>query len=203
MPTDQEIKGMFISYQFFSPIFFVPFFTDIPTPNLIPLLTPQPPPSHLPHSHSHHHSHHHAPFIPNLIPSDAFNTFENERDSRLPKRSISRALRALGIAVTEAEVSTYVASIKDQSIDLNTFKSIVQTASAASRPSLQQTLEHAGNLFKTEDGKINLQDMKQALSIVCEKLDDDDIDEFLGNANVDGNGNISAQELQRLFQPKA
>jgi len=58
-------------------------------------------------------------------------------------------------------------------------------------------------LFKTEDGKINLQDMKQALSIVCEKLDDDDIDEFLGNANVDGNGNISAQELQRLFQPKA
>lgn len=130
---------------------------------------------------------------------DAFTTFENERDSKLPKRSVARALRALGLAVTDAEVNGYIANIKDASLDLNTFKTVVNQASQTTRPSLQQTLENAASLFKTEDGKINLQDMKQVLAVVCEKLDDDDLDEFLGQANVDANGNISMQELQRLF----
>ena len=132
---------------------------------------------------------------------DAYSTFENERDSKLPKRSISRALRALGIAVTEKEVTGYINALntKDQSIDFNTFKNIVNQSLQVSRPSLQQTLENAANLFKTEDGKINLQDMKQVLGIVCEKLDDDDLEEFLHNVKVDANGNISIQELQSLF----
>ena len=112
---------------------------------------------------------------------------------------MSRALRALGIAVTEAEVNGYLANIKDASIDFNTFKTITQQALNVSRPSSKQTIDNAASLFKTEDGKINLQDMKQVLGIVCEKLEDDDLDEFLGQANVDASGNITVAELERLF----
>jgi Ca2+-binding EF-hand superfamily protein len=146
-------------------------------------------------------THHKTPLTLTPIFIDSYSTFENERDSKLPKRSISRALRALGIPVTDKEVNGYITALntKDQSIDFNTFKTIVNQSLQVGRPSLQQTLDNSANLFKTEDGKINLQDMKQVLGIVCEKLDDDDLEEFLGNAKVDGNGNISIQDLKTLF----
>lgn len=130
---------------------------------------------------------------------DAYNTFENERDQKLPKRSVARALRALGIPVTETEVNGYISGTKELSIDFNTFKNIVNQAANAPRPSLQATLDSAANLFKTDDGKVNLTDMKQVLGIVCEKLEDDDLEEFLSSAQIDANGNITAAELNRLF----
>ena len=112
---------------------------------------------------------------------------------------MARALRALGIPVTEAEVNGYISGTKELSIDFNTFKTIANQAANTPRPSLQSTLDSAANLFKTDDGKVNLTDMKQVLGIVCEKLEDDDLEEFLSSAQIDANGNITAAELNRLF----
>lgn len=131
---------------------------------------------------------------------DAYTTFENERDSKLPKRKVAAALRSLNIPVTDAEVTQYLANIQGLSIDLATFKQIVLQASAVPRSSLAATIQNAASLFKTEDGKINLQDLKQVLVVVGEKLDDDDLDDFLGQATVDANGYITVSELESLFK---
>nr|XP_011416015.2 neo-calmodulin-like isoform X2 [Crassostrea gigas] len=131
---------------------------------------------------------------------DAFREADEDGDGFLSERELGIALRKLGHNPSEVEIRDLILTVDEDEnghLDMNEFMNLMTIKTAA--------VGEVNDMFKTFDvdknGFIDWNELKMGMqSLVGHELEDEDIDEMMEEADLDGDGRINYAEFERMMQ---
>lgn len=132
---------------------------------------------------------------------DTFNLLDRDKDGKLSKKELETLLRYTGVLKSDTELEEILSPIdKDHkgSIDYDEFeKFIIENDVLKSLPDeLCYEMQDAFNMFdKDGDGFIDKDELKRVLTSVGDKMPEEDADDFIKAADLNGDGKIDYLEF--------
>jgi calmodulin len=133
---------------------------------------------------------------------EAFATSDSNNDGLLSVQELGQALRIMGLNPSAHDLST-MTGISSPTEGAIPFDKFVQFVSINNKPADSEAdVIRAFRVFdKDGSGYIANSDFRRAMSAYGEKMDDDDIDELLREADHEGNGYIEyASFVKNVFR---
>jgi calmodulin len=135
---------------------------------------------------------------------EAFNVFDKDNDGFITIKELATVMRSLGHNPSQDELNELINVYdKDHSgtIDFAEFSELMEnkmreTALAEEFMETFKVFDRDGN------GLLSGQELKYVMAIVGESLSDQEIDEFIAQADLDGDGLISYEEFVKLMTAK-
>lgn len=132
---------------------------------------------------------------------DTFNLLDRDHDGKLSKKELETLLRYTGSLKSDAEMEEILSPVDTDhngSIDFEEFeKFIIEKDILKSLPDeLCYEMQDAFNMFdKDGDGFIDREELKKVLTQVGDKMPEEDADEFIRAADLNGDGKIDYLEF--------
>lgn len=130
-----------------------------------------------------------------------FALFDKDANGFIESKELGIALRSLGFHVEESHLSEIVKEFdtnKDGKVDFDEFYNLVSVK--MKNPLSEIELKEAFKLFdKDGNGKVTCSELKQALTNFGEKLSQQEAEEFLEDADTNGDGELDIAELTRFL----
>lgn len=135
---------------------------------------------------------------------EAFSLFDKDRDGKITSKELGTVMRSLGQTPSEAEVSDMVNEIdmdNDGTVDFSEFMTMM-----ARRMRTTDNEEEVREAFRVFDrngnGFISAAELRHVLTSIGDKLTDEEADDMIRAADVDGDGQINYDEFARVLTTK-
>ncbi|XP_050407258.1 calmodulin [Patella vulgata] len=132
---------------------------------------------------------------------EAFTLFDKDGDGFVSADELGTVMRALGGTITDAELNEMVASVdtdKNNLIDFPEF--LTYMAKTLSKKESPDTVLEAFAVFdKDNNGFISARELRHVMTNLGERLTDEEVDEMIREADMDGDGQINYTEFVKLM----
>lgn len=133
---------------------------------------------------------------------EAFNLYDTEGTGFIESKELKVAIRALGFEPKKEEIKRMIADVdKDGTgkISFDDFQQLM-TVKMAEKDSNEEILK-AFRLFDDDDtGKISFKNLKRVAKELGENLNDEELQEMIEEADLDGDGEVNEEEFLRVMK---
>ncbi|XP_034937207.1 caltractin [Chelonus insularis] len=133
---------------------------------------------------------------------EAFDLFDPEGTGKISTKELKVAFKALGVEPKKEELKKIITEIDPDNtgeITFDEFLSVMSTKISA-KDSMDEILK-AFRLFDDDNtGKITLKNLKRVANELGENLTEEELQEMIDEADIDGDGEISQEEFLRIMK---
>ncbi|VAH90406.1 unnamed protein product [Triticum turgidum subsp. durum] len=135
---------------------------------------------------------------------EAFSLFDKDGDGCITTKELGTVMRSLGQNPTEAELQDMINEVDadgNGTIDFPEFLNLM--ARKMKDTDSEEELKEAFRVFdKDQNGFISAAELRHVMTNLGEKLTDDEVDEMIREADVDGDGQINYEEFVKVMMQK-
>ncbi|RDX82616.1 Calmodulin-related protein [Mucuna pruriens] len=135
---------------------------------------------------------------------EAFSLFDKDGDGCITTKELGTVMRSLGQNPTEAELQDMINEVDadgNGTIDFPEFLNLM--ARKMKDTDSEEELKEAFRVFdKDQNGFISAAELRHVMTNLGEKLTDDEVDEMIREADVDGDGQINYEEFVKVMMAK-
>ncbi|EDO05489.1 EF hand calmodulin family protein [Babesia bovis T2Bo] len=135
---------------------------------------------------------------------EAFSLFDRDGDGSITTKELGTVMRSLGQNPTEAELADMINDIDTSgtgAIDFPEF--LILMARKMKEGDTEEELVQAFKVFDRDgNGFISAQELRHVMTNLGEKLTNEEVEEMLREADVDGDGKINYEEFVKLMISK-
>ncbi|XP_056165993.1 calmodulin-7-like isoform X3 [Syzygium oleosum] len=132
---------------------------------------------------------------------EAFSLFDKDGDGCITTKELGTVMRSLGQNPTEAELQDMINEVDadgNGTIDFPEFLNLM--ARKMKDTDSEEELKEAFRVFdKDQNGFISAAELRHVMTNLGEKLTDEEVDEMIREADVDGDGQINYEEFVRVM----
>merc|ERR1719430_585374 len=132
---------------------------------------------------------------------DEFDTFSKDKSGTISPEELLGVLRAMGQNPTEDELLNLVLEVDidgNGTIEFEEFLSMMKKK--ASEVDEEAELREAFKIFdRDKDGYISMKELKKVASMLGTMLTKEELDEFMAEADADGNGKLDYDEFVKML----
>lgn len=132
---------------------------------------------------------------------ESFNNFDKDGNGHITIAELTAVMKQLGQSPTKKQIKKMIESVdldNSGTIDFEEFLVMV-----SQRVNYDEELRNAFDLFdKDGSGYISSAELKLAMNNFDENLTDDEIEEMIREADIDGDGEISYEEFADMLKSK-
>ena len=133
---------------------------------------------------------------------EAFSLFDKDGDGTITTKELGTVMKNLGQNPTEAELQEMIKEVdvdKNGIIDFPEFLSLM--ARKMKDTDTDEELKEAFDVFDRDgNGQISASELRQVMIHLVEKLTDEEIDEMIGEADLDGDDHMNFEEFVRMMK---
>eukprot|EP00760_Papus_ankaliazontas_P037715 PhM_4_TR8724/c0_g1_i1/m.70071 len=132
----------------------------------------------------------------------AFNVFDIDGNGSIDQDELKQIMQNLGRAVSEGEVIRMIASVDKEGTGVISFESflLLMWKNRVERQALERYREAFRLLNTGATGFMVAQELRYALSCIGKRVADEELDEMMWQADVDGDGKLSYDEFVQIAQ---
>lgn len=132
---------------------------------------------------------------------EAFCMYDKNSDGVITAKELGEVMRALGENPTETEIAGIINEVDVDGSGTIDFDEFLQMMSRKyTEEDLESDIREAFRIFdKDGNGIISAAELRHVMTNLGEKLTDDEVDEMLREADIDGDGEINYQEFARMI----
>lgn len=133
---------------------------------------------------------------------EAFNLFDTEATGLIETKELKVAIRALGFEPKKEEIKRMIAEVdKDGTgkISFGDFQQLM-TVKMAEKDSNEEILKAFRLFDDDETGKISFKNLKRVAKELGENLNDEELQEMIEEADLDGDGEVNEEEFLRVMK---
>ncbi|XP_002129194.2 calmodulin-like [Ciona intestinalis] len=136
---------------------------------------------------------------------NAYKSFAKDDDSPVLNKDIGTLIRSLGYFPTEAEIASYIEEADAEGmgwVDVAEFLTIM--AGKVKEPvDTEDTIKEAFRVFdKESNGFIAAAELRQVMTSIGESLTEEEVEEMIRNADMDGDGQINYEDFVTRMMTK-
>ena len=135
---------------------------------------------------------------------EAFALFDKDGDGTITTKELGTVMRSLGQNPTEAELQDMINEVDvdgNGTIDFPEFLSLM--ARKMKDTDTEEELIEAFKVFDRDgNGLISAAELRHVMMNLGEKLTDEEADEMIREADIDGDGHINYEEFVRMMMAK-
>eukprot|EP00210_Caulerpa_lentillifera_P002209 g2123.t1 len=135
---------------------------------------------------------------------EAFALFDKDGDGMITTKELGTVMRSLGQNPTEAELQEMINEVDTDGngiIDFPEFLSLM--AKKMKDCNNEDELKEAFKVFdKDGNGFISAAELRHVMTNLGEKLTDEEVDEMIREADVDGDGQVNYEEFAKMMMAK-
>ena len=135
---------------------------------------------------------------------DAFNMFDNNQDGTITREKLGNLMRKLNQTVTEDDLKDVISVVDtkgDGKINFEEFVAMMEKRK--DEADTEQEIINAFRVFdKDGNGLISKAELTNIMSILGDTLTNEEIEEMIIEADVDGDGFINYEEFVRMMMAK-
>jgi calmodulin len=135
---------------------------------------------------------------------EAFSLFDKDGDGTITTKELGTVMRSLGANPTEAELKDMIEEIDvdgDGTVDFPEFLTLM--ARKMKDVDSEEEIIEAFKVFdKDGNGFISAAELRHIMTNLGEKLTDEEADEMIREADVDGDGMINYEEFVKMMMAK-
>jgi len=132
---------------------------------------------------------------------EAFDEFDKDGSGTISTKELLGVMRSMGKNPTEDELLALVMEVDvngDGTIDFQEFLAMMKQK--ANEADQESDLKEAFKIFdKNKDGYIDLNELKNVSTMLGATLSKQEMDEFMQEADVDGNGKLDYDEFVKMM----
>ncbi|XP_060924574.1 uncharacterized protein LOC132998844 [Limanda limanda] len=132
---------------------------------------------------------------------EAFSLFDKDGDGTITTKELGTVMRSLGQNPTEAELLDMINDVDAEgngTIDFQEF--LTMMARKMKDTDIEEEMREAFRLFdKDGNGYISAADLRQVMTNLGEKLTDEEVDEMIGEADIDEDGQVNIAEFVQMM----
>ncbi|XP_033021531.1 centrin-2-like [Lacerta agilis] len=133
---------------------------------------------------------------------DAFDLLDADGTGTIDVKDLKVSIRALGFEPTREEIKRIVSEVDKEGsgkIGFDAFYSVMTKKMSETDP--KEEILKSFKLFEDpERGKIGFKDLKRVASEIGEKLTDEELQEMITEADLNGDGEVSEQEFLMIMR---
>ncbi|KAG6521423.1 hypothetical protein ZIOFF_018542 [Zingiber officinale] len=135
---------------------------------------------------------------------EAFSLFDKDGDGCITTKELGTVMRSLGQNPTEAELQDMINEVDadgNGTIDFPEFLNLM--GRKMKDTDSEEELKEAFRVFdKDQNGFISAAELRHVMTNLGEKLTDEEVDEMIREADVDGDGQINYDEFVKVMMAK-
>ncbi|XP_064601550.1 calmodulin-beta-like isoform X1 [Liolophura sinensis] len=135
---------------------------------------------------------------------EAFTMFDRDGDGRITAKELGTVLRSLGQNPTEGELRDMINDVDidgNGTIEFDEFLRMM--AKRQSEVDEQKDITDAFKVFdRNGDGFISASELRHVMTTLGEQLSDDEVENMIKEADVDGDGMINYEEFIRMMMTR-
>nr|AAC68891.1 VU91C calmodulin [synthetic construct] len=135
---------------------------------------------------------------------EAFSLFDKDGDGTITTKELGTVMRSLGQNPTEAELQDMINEVDvdgNHQIEFSEFLALM-SRQLKSNDSEQELLEAFRVFDKDGNGFISAAELRHVMTNLGEKLTDEEVDEMIREADVDGDGQVNYEEFVQVMMAK-
>ena len=137
---------------------------------------------------------------------DAFSLFDKDGDGTISTKELGTVMKSLGQNPTEAELQDMINEIDidgNGEIDFNEFLTLMVKKINEGADSEEELLQAFREFDRDGNGLISAAELKHIMAALGEKLTDEEVDETMEDADLDGDGYLNFEEFAKLVTYKS
>jgi len=135
---------------------------------------------------------------------EAFSLFDKDGDGTITTKELGTVMRSLGQNPTEAELADMINEVDadgNGTIDFPEF--LTMMARKMKDTDSEEEIAEAFKVFdKDGNGFISAAELRHIMTNLGEKLTDEEVDEMIREADIDGDGQINYEEFVKMMMSK-
>lgn len=133
---------------------------------------------------------------------DAFNAFDTDGTGHMQTRQLKVAMRALGFEPKKNEIKKLVTHVDKNNTGLLCFNDFVEIISTklAEKDSKDEIMKAFRLFDRNSQGKITFENLQQIAAELGEGLNDEEVQEMITEADLDGDGVVNQDEFFRIMK---
>jgi calmodulin len=135
---------------------------------------------------------------------EAFSMFDKNGDGTISSHELGTIMRSLGQNPTESELMDMINEVDIDGNGIIDFKEFLNMmAKKMKETDSEEELREAFRVFdKDGNGHISAVELRTVMTTLGEKLTDDEVDEMIHEADLDGDGQVNYEEFVRMMTAK-
>jgi calmodulin len=135
---------------------------------------------------------------------EAFAIYDTNNDGVISTRELGTVLRQLGQNPTEAEILEMIKDLdKDKNSSISFDEFAILMVDKMKNVDTEQEVRDAFRVFDVNgNGFLSADELRHVATNLGEKLTEEEANEMIRSANVDGNGQINYEDFVNLMIPK-
>ncbi|KAH7445583.1 hypothetical protein KP509_01G015900 [Ceratopteris richardii] len=135
---------------------------------------------------------------------EAFSLFDKDGDGNITMLELGTVMRSLGQDPTDAELQEMINEVdadRNGTIDFPEFLGLM--ARKLKDTDSEEELREAFKVFdKDQNGYISAAELRSVMANLGEKLTDEEVDEMIREADIDGDGQVNYEEFVKMMLSK-
>ncbi len=135
---------------------------------------------------------------------EAFENFDKDHNGTISFKELGSMMKSLGQNPTEQELREIISEVDldgNGYIDFNEFVMIMHKRSKESDP--EEDVISAFRVFDKEgNGTISTKELRHIMTTIGDKLTDEEVNQMIEEADIDGDGVINYEEFVRMMMAK-
>mmetsp|Transcript_18805 Transcript_18805/g.34022 ORF Transcript_18805/g.34022 Transcript_18805/m.34022 type:complete len:156 (-) Transcript_18805:182-649(-) len=132
---------------------------------------------------------------------EAFSLFDKDADGTITSKELGTVMRSLGQNPTECELNDMINEVDmdgNGTIEFQEF--LVMMAKKMKDTDSEDEIKEAFKVFdKDGNGFISAAELRHVMTNLGEKLNDEEVDEMIKEADIDGDGQINYEEFVKMM----
>ena len=132
---------------------------------------------------------------------EAFSLFDKNGDGKITIKELGTVMKSLGQNLTKAELKDIIKENDADGngvIDFSEFQSMM--IKKMKDGSSEEELIEAFKAFDHGSGRISSSEIRQVMASLGQKMTEEEVEELIRGADVDGDGHINYEEFVRLMR---
>ena len=135
---------------------------------------------------------------------EAFENFDKDHNGSISLKELGSMMKSLGQNPSDQELREIIAEVDldgNGNIDFNEFVIIMQKRSKETDP--EEEIIAAFRVFDKEgNGTLSTKELRHVMTTIGDKLTDEEVDQMIEEADIDGDGTINYEEFVRMMMAK-
>ncbi|XP_069466335.1 calmodulin-1-like [Ambystoma mexicanum] len=132
---------------------------------------------------------------------EAFSLFDKDVDGTITTKELGTVMRSLGQNPTEAELQDMTNEVDAEGIEFPEF--LTMMARKIKDTDSEEEIREAFRVFdKDANGYITAAELRHVMNNLGEKLTDEEVDEMIREAGIDGDGQVNYEEFVQMMTAK-
>jgi len=132
---------------------------------------------------------------------EAFALFDKDNDGNITTKELGTVMRSLGQNPTESELADMINEVDaDGNGDIDFSEFLTMMARKMKDTDSEDEIKEAFKVFdKDGNGYISALELRHVMTNLGEKLTDEEVDEMIREADIDGDGQINYEEFVKMM----